>query len=625
MRPVWDGKRSRGVTHGAATRSLSNRTSSAWLLAGWLIVAAPLASSKARATSWPPPVFAAPVANPFGLASVVQQAVPGLADIDGDGDLDAFVGELDGDLSFFRNTGAASAPAFATASLNPFGLVAVAGYSAAPRFVDIDGDGDLDVLAGDQLGEIVLLRNTGTRTSPAFASASLNPFGLTSVAGYASPALADVDGDGDLDALVGDAQGNVQFFRNTGSAISPTFATASANPFGLSDVGTYATASLADVDGDGDLDACVGDDDGDLALFANTGGATSPAFAAPVTAAFGIAYVGPAVASAWGDLDGDGDLDLVVGNYVGETYLLANVQGSKPSPRFDAPSANPFGLADVGVSSAPRFADLDGDGDLDGFVGASSGATYFFPNSGSATNAAFGNASAGSFGLGSVGADSTPAFGDLDGDGDLDALVGSAAGDLDLFANDGSATSPDFASVMVNPFGLTPPGPSASPALVDVDGDGDLDALVGVSSGDLVFFRNTGSATSPAFASASTNPFGLADVGSDAAPAFADLDGDGAPDAYVGNAAGAVVEFHNTGSRTSPAFVESGGDPLGVASSAASSIQPAFADLDGDGDVDALIGAASGDTLWIRNQTRQLVFEDGFESGTTGDWSAAVP
>ncbi|AFZ22821.1 putative calcium-binding protein [Cylindrospermum stagnale PCC 7417] len=665
------------------------------------------------------PNFIAPITNPFGLANVVFSAVPTFADIDGDGDLDAFVGNQQGNTLFYRNSGTATAPAFTLEATNPFGLTNVGSY-ATPTFADIDGDGDLDAFVGNVDGNTLFYRNSGTATAPAFTLEATNPFGLTNVVYVAVPTLADIDGDGDLDAFVGNGYGNTVFYRNTGTSAAPSFTVEATNPFGLTDVGFSAKPTFADIDADGDLDAFVGNFDGNTLFYRNTGSATVPTFTLEATNPFGLTNVGNLAAPTFADIDGDGDLDAFVGNLDGDTLFFENTSANTPvnnppianndtatigedtsvtgnvltndtdpdagdiltvaavngvaadvgnqitlasgalltlnsdgtysynpnaqfeslaagqtasdsftytvsdgqggtsdatvtitingadeilgtDPNFITPITNPFGLTDVGFSATPTFADIDADGDLDAFVGNVNGNTLFYRNTGSASNPVFAAPTTNPFGLTDVGNYAAPTFADIDADGDLDAFVGNNAGDTLFYRNTGSASNPAFAAPTTNDFGLTDVGLYAKPTLADIDGDSDLDAFVGNLSGNTLFYRNTGSASNPVFAAPTTNDFGLTDVGNAAKPTLADMDGDGDLDAFVGNRDGNTLFYRNTGSASNPAFAAPTTNPFGL-TDVGFYAAPTFADIDGDGDLDAFVGERYGNTVFFENQ-----------------------
>src|SRR5262245_63908675 len=99
-----------------------------------------------------------------------------------------------------------------------------------------------------------------TRLVPAYLAAipltgADNPWDGIKVGEWSTPALGDVDGDGDLDALVGAADGALRYFKNTGTATSPVYEQqqGAANPWDGITV-AYSSSALGDVDGDGDLD-----------------------------------------------------------------------------------------------------------------------------------------------------------------------------------------------------------------------------------------------------------------------------------------------------------------------------------------------------------------------------------
>ena len=146
------------------------------------------------------------------------------------------------------------------------GVVHLAPLPGSPRF-----DGDLDAVIGDRYGELYYFENVGSATAAVFreATGNINPFKGVDVGFYSAPTFADLDGDGDLDLVVGNGPhqvfetppgpGSLRYFENTGSAF--TERTGAANPF--EDIGIpRIKPSFADLDGDGDSDLVVGSADG---------------------------------------------------------------------------------------------------------------------------------------------------------------------------------------------------------------------------------------------------------------------------------------------------------------------------------------------------------------------------
>lgn len=247
------------------------------------------------------PVFAAPQTNPFGIQGDLdydRYFRPSFVDIDGDGDFDIVYGDDNGDFYFMENSGTTTAPNFEAPVMNPFGLGSIiTGYgfpdAVVPTFIDIDNDGDFDLIAGGAEGDFYYVENIGTTIAPSFAAVVINPFNLSSVGGYqrSSPSFADIDGDGDFDLLSGQRNGNFYYFENTGTQIVPDFATSIENPFGLTQVGNNArqsTPSFVDLDGDGSYDVFAGDEDGDFSFYRSC-----PSVSSSITVESACRYTSP--------------------------------------------------------------------------------------------------------------------------------------------------------------------------------------------------------------------------------------------------------------------------------------------------------------------------------------------
>lgn len=549
--------------------------------------------------------------SPYGLTPDGSRARLAVGDLDADGDGDVLRGEQSGAVAYVANTGSAAAPAFALPVANPFGYTSGSG-NAAPELADLDSDGDLDLLVGRSNGSLAYYRNTGSAAAPAFAAPLVNPFGLTGVVANAVPTIADLDDDGDLDVLVGNDDGDLAYFANTGTAAAPAFAGAALNPFGLVNLDFEATPDLADLDGDGDLDALVGTYDAALSYFQNTGTAAAPAFAPPVDEPFGLTLflfffsdLGEFPAPTLTDIDGDGDLDVLVGEKYGYALAFRN-RGTVNAPSFVSPGA-PFGITGLSTYSAsPALGDIDGDGDLDVFIGDHNGDTHFFQNTGSAMVPNFAPPVSGAFGIPNVPYNVNIALVDIDGDGDLD-FFGANSDNLIAFAhNTGTASAPAFVAGPDFAFGLAPVGDWMSLTFGDLDGDGDKDAFIGEANGDLNYAQNTGTASAPAFAPAVADPFGLSSSGlSDTRPLLIDIDGDGDLDMFVGTNGDDVYFFENVGTAFAPSFDSPQAVAFGFGQPAPnwSGYSPiAAGDIDGDGDLDGFIAHDYGTLFFLENE-----------------------
>jgi hypothetical protein len=388
--------------------------------------------------------FLAPALTPD---PAVGSSPAGLAggDLDNDGDLDLLAANTAaGTVSLRFNNG--------TGSFTPLATRPDVAVSAAPvglALADIDGDGDLDLLTSSigaaPLGSYVSVRlndGTGLFTPPAGG-------GLVLVGDYAaSIALGDVDGDGDLDLLTtsgGRSQVSVRFNDGAGTFTPGAFDPAVG--------GTVFNLALGDIDGDGDLD------------FVTTAGSSNSVFLSINDGAGTFSgRSGPAVGTnpadvALADVDGDGDLDIVTTNYASGTV---SVRLNNGTGLFTAPATTPNPAAGASPG-ALALGDVDADGDLDLLVTGAGSLVTVLLNNGAGGFASVGTAAVGPSAQGLI-------LADVDGDGDLDLATTSAtANTISLRLNEAQGLAAQPARPVASRLTLSP-NPAAAGRTVAVAG-----------------------------------------------------------------------------------------------------------------------------------------------------------
>ena len=337
--------------------------------------------------------------------------------------------------------------------------------------LDMDGDGDIDVLsASSQDHKIAWYENDGG-SPPSFTTRLISTSAELARYVYA----ADVDGDGDIDVLSASRQDNkiAWYESNGGSPPSFTERVISTNALGARSV--YAK----DVDGDGDMDVLSASrDDAKVAWYENDGG--SP----PIFTEHVISTNAPKGFSVFAvDLDGDGDVDV-----------LSASQGDDKIAWYESDGGSPPTFTERVISTNANAArsvfaiDVDRDGDIDvlsasknddkiAWYESDGGSPPTFTERVISTNANF------AF---------TVFATDLDRDGDTDILSASALDSKIAWYESDGGSPPIFTERVIS----SPAGGAFSVFATDLDGDGDIDVLGALWTEDkIVWYENTSSSS----------------------------------------------------------------------------------------------------------------------------------
>lgn len=475
-------------------------------------------------------------------------------DIDGDDDNDLFIIDRDERLQFFRNVNG-------TLTIEPnstFGLTAGSWF----RFADIDSDGDQDCLTNGSSSEVSLYTNTGTSVSPQF---QLTVPVLRDTSGidlfserFSIPTLADPDGDGDLDLFTGGSIGSITYYQNIGTKFSPKY--------------TYITSEYQGINIQG----------GPVGLPKALHGAS------------GIEFF---------DADSNGVLDLFWGDYFNPSlYFLKNI-GTKLNPNIilsDSTYPNESVIHSYGFN-VPQHVDVDANGIVDLMVGCvfpnvDKDNFMFYQNIGTNADPFYQLKSKNYIPMIDVGSRSSVASADFDRDGDIDLCVTSSGGKVSLFQNIGTKTKPFFSAEPVSVFSLNGEF-NITVTAGYVNSDTLPDLLLGTFENGLKVYLNTTTDGVITFAHQEhlLESFSL---GQNTSPSLADVDNDGKFDVLVGNSGGQIALLRNTTVNGIQSYqIEKNFNSIDVGNDAA----PFCSDIDKDGVLELLIGNIDG-VIWYYKQ-----------------------
>ena len=388
-------------------------------------------------------------------------------------------------------------------------------------FRDLNNDGYGEVMVGDAGYNTItsLVNGPGEHTPDSVTAQHVNfPEEIAGdvavdITKFPAAYFLDIDGDNIDDMVVApNAQFAVEddssawYYKNTGTDDLPYFELQQENFLqdGMIDRGSKAFPVLCDINADGLKDLLIGNwryyqENGNppssIALYENTGTASSPQFTFITDDFANLSHEGHTnLYPAFGDIDGDGDQDLVLGVNSGELLLFTNSAGAGNTADFSG-GATPLQYAggeaiDVGVAATPQFFDVDGDGILDLLVGEKNGNINYIKNNGTAESASFELVEDT---LGSVVASSV--FG-INGysvphmflqDGQRKLLVGTEVGIINFFDNINGNLDGEF-NLVEEQLAEIKEGDDCAVWLEDINSDGWPDLFYGQIGGGVAFY-----------------------------------------------------------------------------------------------------------------------------------------
>ncbi|MBL7190617.1 VCBS repeat-containing protein [bacterium] len=418
------------------------------------------------------------------------------------------------------------------------------------------------------------------------------------------PEFVDIDGDGDYDVFIGDNSGKLWFFENVGDSLNSVWEFES-DFYDSIYVEMKSSPAFCDIDADSDFDlftvgyGVIGSYALTIWYYKNNGTPYNPDFEFITDTLAGVYWC---QGIDFGDIDNDNDYDLFKGWTGGGGISLYENYGDSSSYLFQ----NSILIQSTSTHNDPKLCDLDNDEDLDIVYRLENGNVYYLRNDGTPYQYNFTVVTQNL--VPDVGVDAAPALVDIDGDGDLDLFAGTGAagwftlfGNIHYFENTGSPEVYQFREITDNYFTIDT-GCKSVPRLIDIDNDGDLDLFIGNMSGILTYYENIGTASEPHFTLEYINFPGIAPAAY-LSPEFVDIDADGDYDLfhgwYTSNSEGKLALYENTGTPEIPQLEVITYDLLGPFNDG--EVSPALCDIDNDGDFDLFIGSEWGNIIYYRN------------------------
>lgn len=385
--------------------------------------------------------------------------------------------------------------------------------------IDMDNDGDKELILGGLNYSVLNLLTNGGNPDTAWMVAQdvnfpSNSLGVN-IHDFVASYLYDIDKDGDRDLIAArnedsDASENYNvawYYENIGSETAPIFDYVQ-NDFFVNetiDNGTYSSPAFFDYNADGLLDLVVGNlglfqiggiASGNLMLYENVGDTTAPSYKLVDSDYLNVTSLNiRRIAPAFGDIDGDGDEDLMLGEEYGGLYYFENTAGTGNTAVFSTPVSN-YQSIDVTQAATPQILDVDRDGLNDMIIGNNTGFVYFYKNTGTATNPTFTLQPAQNNNLNAWGnVDARPA-GFTQGysspklvevNGEYELFVGNVNGVIMHYTDVETNTTGNF-TFAADSFGNALVGQMAQLDIADINADGKLDFAMGTGRGGLVIF-----------------------------------------------------------------------------------------------------------------------------------------